>query len=69
MVYLFKTWGRFLTHFSIIFYREEESKKSEKHRYQDSYQQKHKIYKRSDKRKTGKGTVKNLKSGIWKHRL
>ena len=57
-----------LTHFSIL-YREKESKKSEKHRYQDRYQQKHNIYRRSDKRKTGEGTVKNLKSGIWKHRL
>ena len=53
----------------MIFYREKESKKSEKHRYQDRYQQKHNIYRRSDKRKTGEGTVKNLKSGIWKHRL
>ena len=30
MLYLFKTWGRFLIHFSMIFYREKESKKSDK---------------------------------------
>ena len=64
MVYLFKAWGTFLTHFSLIFYREKESTKSEKHRCQNRYQQKHNIYRRSDKRKTGKGTVKNLKSSI-----
>ena len=69
MVYLFKTWGRFLTHFSMIFYREKESKKSEKHRYQDRYQWKYNIYRRSDKRKIGKETAKNLKSSIWKHGL
>ena len=69
MVYLFKTWGRFLTLLCMIFYREKESKKSEKHRYQDRYQRKHNIYRKSDKRKTGKGTVKNLKSSIWKHKL
>ena len=56
---IFKTWGRSLTHFSIIFYREK-IKKFEKHRYQHIYQQKHNIYRRSDKRKT----VKNLKSSI-----
>ena len=59
----------FLTHFIMIFYREKESKKSEKHRYQDRYERKHNIYRRSDKRKTGKETVKILKSSIWKHRL
>ena len=53
----------------MVFYREKESKKSEKHRYQDRYQRKRNIYRRSDKRKTGKGTVKNLKSSIWKHKL
>ena len=31
MLYLFKTWGRFLTHFSMIFYRKKGSKKSDKH--------------------------------------
>ena len=31
MLYLFKTGDRFLTHFS-MFYREKESKKSDKHR-------------------------------------
>ena len=53
----------------MIFYREKESKESEKHKYQDSYERKHNIYRRSDKRKTGKGIVENLKSSIWKHRL
>ena len=31
MLYLLKTWGRFLTHFSVKFYRQKESKKSDKH--------------------------------------
>ena len=31
MLCLFKTWGRFGTLFSMIFYREKESKKSDKH--------------------------------------
>ena len=31
MLYLLKTWGRFLTHFSVKFYIEKESKKSDKH--------------------------------------
>ena len=31
MLYLFKTWGRFLIHFSMIFYREKESNKPDKH--------------------------------------
>ena len=53
----------------MIFYREKESKESEKHRYQHRYQEKHNIWTRSDKRKTGKATVKNLKSSIWKYRL
>ena len=53
----------------MIFYREKESKKSEKHKYQDRYQRKHNIYRRSDKTKIGKRTVKNLKSSIWIHKL
>ena len=43
MLYLFKTWGRFLTHFGMILYREKESKKSEKYIYQHRYQQKQDI--------------------------
>ena len=31
MLYLLKTWGRFLTHFSVKFYIEKESQKSDKH--------------------------------------
>ena len=32
MLYLVKTWGKFLTHFSMKFYGEKENKKSDKHR-------------------------------------